>query len=192
MSVPRGKFWMIVGCMFSGKSSELVIQLNRRRIAGKQIQLFKPNIDNRYGKKGSVVTHNGASWRATVIPIDHPELILRKLKKGVNVVGIDEAQFFSEGIVEVCRKLVERGIEVLVAGLKDDTGGNKFGYMQELFTLADVVNTLTAICTQPGCGDEATRTEWASSAGDKPTQVVVGAQQYTAKCHRHWNPTKKS
>ena len=138
---------VICGSMFSGKTEELIRRLKRAKIANLRVEIFKPKIDTRYSEE-AVVSHEGHSILST--PVDSARSILEKAE-GVDVVGIDEAQFFDEAIVDVTRQLAERGIRVIVAGLDMDYLGKPFGPMPALMATAEYVTKVHAICVR--CGD---------------------------------------
>lgn len=138
---------MVCGSMFSGKTEELIRRLKRAKIANQKVQIFKPRVDTRYSEE-SVVSHQGNSILST--PVDSARSILEK-SEGVEVVGIDEAQFFDEAIVDVVRQLAERGVRVIVAGLDMDFLGKPFGPMPALMATAEYVTKVHAICVR--CGD---------------------------------------
>ncbi|MBQ0123065.1 MAG: thymidine kinase [Bacteroidales bacterium] len=138
---------VICGSMFSGKTEELIRRLKRAKFANQHVEIFKPKIDVRYSED-EVVSHEGNSIMST--PVDSPEAILL-LTSNVDVVGIDEAQFFDEGIVDVVQTLANRGIRVIVAGLDMDYLGKPFGPMPTLMAIAEYVTKVHAICVR--CGD---------------------------------------
>lgn len=138
---------VICGSMFSGKTEELIRRLKRAKFANQNVEIFKPKIDVRYSEE-EVVSHEGNSIMST--PVDSSEAILL-LSSDVDVVGIDEAQFFDEGIVDVVQKLANRGIRVIVAGLDMDYLGKPFGPMPTLMAIAEYVTKVHAICVR--CGD---------------------------------------
>ena len=165
---------VICGSMFSGKTEELIRRLKRAKIANLRVEIFKPKIDTRYSEE-SVVSHQGNSILST--PVDSARSILEKAE-GVDVVGIDEAQFFDEHIVEVCNELAARGIRVIVAGLDLDFKGQPFGPMPQLCAIADEVTKVHAICVR--CGALA-YVSHRIVAGDK--QVLLGEkQEYEPLC----------
>ncbi len=137
---------VICGCMFSGKTEELIRRLNRAIIAKQKVEIFKPAVDTRY-HKNDVVSHNETSIRST--PVDFADDILL-LAGECDVVGVDEAQFFDESIVEVCSKLANSGKRVVVAGLDMDFEGKPFGPMPNLLATAEFVTKVHAICAQTG------------------------------------------
>ena len=140
---------VICGSMFSGKTEELIRRLRRAKFAHLKVEIFKPMIDVRYSEE-EVVSHNATSILST--PVESSSSILL-LSHDVDVVGIDEAQFFDDGIVEVCQKLANSGVRVIVAGLDMDYLGNPFGPMPTLMAIAEHVDKVHAICVK--CGDPA-------------------------------------
>lgn len=137
---------VICGSMFSGKTEELIRRLKRARFAKQTVEIFKPQIDVRYSEN-EVVTHDGLSIRST--PVDSSSAILL-MSTDVDVVAIDEAQFFDEGIVDVCRRLADGGTRVIVAGLDMDYLGKPFGPMPALMAMAEYVTKVHAICVRCG------------------------------------------
>jgi thymidine kinase len=172
---------VITGPMYCGKSEELIRRLRRVKIAKQKIKVFKPVLDNRYSKK-DVVSHSGNSIEA--VPVDHPEEILERIDDTVDVVGIDEAQFFHADLIEVCEELADRGIRVILAGLDRDFRNQPFGPMPELMARAEYVDKLHAICIQ--CGEPASRTQrlidGEPAAADDPVILVGAAEVYEARC----------
>lgn len=140
---------VICGSMFSGKTEELIRRLKRAKFANQRVEIFKPGIDTRYSAE-EVVSHDSTAIMST--PVDSSASILL-LSGDVDVVGIDEAQFFDDGIVEVCRQLASSGIRVIVAGLDMDYLGKPFGPMPALMAVAEYVDKVHAICVR--CGDPA-------------------------------------
>lgn len=137
---------VISGCMFSGKTEELIRRLNRAIIARQKVEIFKPVMDSRYHPE-QIVSHNENSIRST--PVNFASDILL-LAGDCDVVGIDEAQFFDESIVEVCNSLANSGKRVIVAGLDMDFEGKPFGPMPNLLAVAEFVTKVHAICAQTG------------------------------------------
>jgi thymidine kinase len=144
----RGEGWIevICGSMFSGKTEELLRRLNRARIANQRIEIFKPKLDNRYHEE-EVVSHDQNSIRST--PVDSSENILL-LANDVEVVGIDEAQFFDDNLHNVCNELANQGMRVIVAGLDMDFQGRPFGPMPNVLAVAEYVTKVHAICVRTG------------------------------------------
>ena len=140
---------VICGSMFSGKTEELIRRLRRAQFANLRVEIFKPAIDTRYSEE-EVVSHQGNSILST--PVDSSSSIIM-LAGNVDVVGIDEVQFFDEGIVDVVQKLALSGIRVIVAGLDMDFRGKPFGPMPALMAVAEYVTKVHAICVR--CGDPA-------------------------------------
>jgi thymidine kinase len=137
---------VIVGSMFSGKTEELIRRLKRAQFAKQNVEIFKPAIDTRYDDV-MVVSHDSNEIRST--PVSSSTSILL-MCEGVHVVGIDEAQFFDDQIVDVCNQLANRGIRVIVAGLDMDFKGNPFGPMPALMATAEYVTKVHAVCTRTG------------------------------------------
>ena len=137
---------VICGCMFSGKTEELIRRLNRAIIARQKVEIFKPVIDKRYHHE-HIVSHNENTIRST--PVNFASDILL-LAGDSAVVGIDEAQFFDESIIEVCNTLANSGKRVIVAGLDMDYEGKPFGPMPQLLAVAEFVTKIHAICAQTG------------------------------------------
>ncbi len=142
----RGRIEVICGSMFSGKTEELIRRLKRAKFAHQAVEIFKPSIDTRYSDE-NVVSHGGLSIQST--PVDNSASILL-LGGDSDVVGIDEAQFFDDGIVDVCNKLARKGVRVIVAGLDMDYTGKPFGPMPSILAIADDVLKVHAICVKCG------------------------------------------
>lgn len=140
--------WMevICGSMFSGKTEELIRRMKRAQFAKQTVEIFKPLVDNRYAAE-DVVSHDMNSIRCT--PVESSSNLLL-LGDGVDVIGIDEAQFFDEGIVEVCNELANRGSRVIIAGLDMDFKGKPFGPMPGLMATAEYVTKVHAVCMRTG------------------------------------------
>jgi thymidine kinase len=179
-----GRVEAIVGSMFSGKTDELIRRLRRAKIARQEVQVFKPSLDMRYGK-GKLSSHAGAEFEAT--PIEIAGEILNLADDGTTVVGIDEAQFFGNEIINVVQVLANRGVRVIVAGLDTDFRGEPFGPMPTMMAQAEQVDKLYAICMV--CGDAASRTQRlidGQPAHYKDPIVIVGASElYEARCREH-------
>jgi thymidine kinase len=137
---------VICGSMFSGKTEELIRRLKRAQFANQRIEIFKPIVDTRYDDE-MVVSHDANEIRSTPVPVASN---IRLLANDVDVVGIDEAQFFDDEIVAVCNDLANRGIRVIVAGLDMDFKGNPFGPMPALMATAEYVTKVHAVCTKTG------------------------------------------
>lgn len=179
-----GSIEVVTGSMFSGKTDELIRRLRRATIARQKVQVFKPVIDNRYNVD-KVTSHAGTVFNA--LPIQSSANLMENLSPDTSVVGIDEAQFFDEGIVEVAQQLANNGIRVLVAGLDTDFRGEPFGCMPVFMAIAERVDKLQAICMV--CGEAASRTQ--RLVNGKPARyhdpiVIVGASEmYEARCRLH-------
>lgn len=181
---------VISGCMFAGKTEELLRRLRVLSYSKQKIQLFKPLIDNRYDKN-KVVSHAGSSMES--ILVENAKEILEKLDMDTKIVAIDEVQFFDDDIDMVIDKMADSGIRVMVAGLDMDFKGEPFGVMPILMTKAEFVTKLTAICTR--CGAPGTRSQ--RIINGKPADyydpvIMVGAsEKYEAVCrHCHQVPNK--
>jgi thymidine kinase len=180
----NGSVEVVVGSMFSGKTDELIRRLVRATIARQKVQVFKPAIDYRYGED-KVTSHAGSQFVAK--PIRSSAEILERLESEVTVVGIDEAQFFDTGLVEVVQQLADRGLRVIVAGLDTDFRGEPFGAMPVLMAQAERVDKLHAICMV--CGEEATRTQRLVNGSpayyDDPVVIIGASEMYEARCRKH-------
>ena len=167
---------VICGSMFSGKTEELIRKLNRAKIAKQRVEIFKPAIDTRYHEV-DIVSHNANSIRST--PVQSAQEILL-LSGDSQVIGIDEAQFFDEGLVEVCNKLAETGKRVIVAGLDMDFQGKPFGPMPHLMAIAEYVTKVHAICVV--CGQLAS---FSYRKTKNSSQVMLGeTESYEARCRK--------
>ena len=177
----KGWIEVICGSMFSGKTEELIRRLKRADIAKQKVEIFKPEIDNRYHEK-KVVSHDANEIHST--PVKSSSEIL-KLIKEVDVVGIDEAQFFDEGITDVCNQMANNGIRVIVAGLDMDYLGKPFGSMPALLATAEYVTKVHAICMR--CGNLANHSH---RIVDNKDLVVLGeTDHYEALCRDCFNAT---
>lgn len=174
-----GHIEVVCGPMFSGKTEELIRRVKRAQIARQRVQIFKPRIDDRYHKE-DIVSHSAQSIPAKAI--DKSSDILEHLYDSTRVVAIDEVQFFDEDVIHVVKKLVRRGIRVIIAGLDQDYKGIPFGPIPHLMAIADRVDKVQAICTV--CGASATKTFRKSV--DEDAQVLVGETDfYEARCGNH-------
>jgi thymidine kinase len=142
----RGWVEVICGSMFSGKTEELIRRLKRARIAKLKVEIYKPSIDIRYDET-KVVSHQGSEIGSIPVPSSNQILLLYD---NADVVAIDEAQFFDEGLLEVCNALANRGVRVICAGLDMDYSGRPFGVMPLLMSIAEYVTKVHAICVQCG------------------------------------------
>ncbi len=170
----RGWIEVICGSMFSGKTEELIRRLKRVKIANLKVEIFKPSIDTRYDET-QVVSHDSNAIQST--PIDNSQTILL-MATDVDVVGIDEAQFFDAEIANVCETLALKGVRVIVAGLDMDYLGRPFGQMPNLLAVADYITKLHAICVQ--CGNIA-NVSYRKTSQDG--QVLLGEKDiYEPRC----------
>ncbi len=182
---PKNTGWIevIVGCMFSGKTEELIRRMRRAEIARQQIAIFKPVIDDRFSDN-HIVSHSEAKLQST--PVQTSADVLR-LAVDAQVVGIDEGQFFDMGIVEVAETLANQGKRVIIAGLDQDYRGKPFEPMPQLLAVAEYITKTLAICVV--CGNPADRTQRTTPSHER---VLVGAKDaYEARCRRCYIPPKE-
>lgn len=167
---------VIAGCMFSGKTEELIRRLRRAQIAKQNVIIFKPKIDNRYSST-HIVSHSEVSLPSTIV--ESSKEILH-LSNNAQVVGIDEGQFFDNEIVNVCEELANNGKRVIVAGLDQDYKAQPFEPMPQLLAVAEYITKTLAVCMV--CGNPADRTYRISQTGDR---IEVGAKDsYEARCRK--------
>ncbi len=184
MHFQSGGGWieLICGSMFSGKTEELLRRVRRSEIARRRIQLFKPQIDNRYGRE-RLASHNGMS-RGDVAILEDTASLWEQVKPDTEVVAIDEVQFFDPAVAGICQALADRGMQVIAAGLDQDFRGEPFGAIPLLMALAERVDKLHAICVR--CGASATRTQrlidGEPARYDEPVILVGGSESYEARC----------
>lgn len=175
----HGWIEVICGSMFSGKTEELIRRMKRAQFANQKLVLFKPIIDDRYHEE-NVVSHQGTSLKA--VPVNDSREILENWKNE-RVVAIDEAQFFDEGLIEVCNTLAEKGVRVILAGLDMDYLGVPFGPMPQLLSIAEYVTKVHAICVS--CGNLA---QFSHRTTVEKEQVLVGAvEKYKPLCRACYN-----
>ncbi len=175
----RGWIEVICGSMFSGKTEELIRRLKRAKFAKQNVEIFKPQIDTRYSEE-DVVSHDANAIRCTPVTSSGNILLM---SSQVDVIGIDEAQFFDNNLAEVCNKLADMGIRVIVAGLDMDFRGNPFGPMPQLMACAEYVTKVHAICVK--CGNLAQYSH-RTIQGDK--LVVLGeTESYEPLCRGCYN-----
>ena len=181
-NMPYNTGWIevVCGCMFSGKTEELIRRLRRAQIAKQQVKIFKPKIDNRYSTH-QIVSHSDQALSSIII--DNPREIL-ELSSEAQVVGIDEGQFFSADLVDVCEQLANNGKRVIVAGLDQDYRGKPFEPIPQLLSVAEYITKTLAICMV--CGNPADRTQRTTQQQEL---VVVGAHNiYEARCRKCFIP----
>lgn len=174
----RGKYCgsieVICGSMFSGKTEELIRRLKRAKIAKLNVEIFKPKTDTRY-HESEVVSHDANSIPST--PVESSSAILL-LGANTQVVGIDEAQFFDENLPEVCNKLAEQGIRVVIAGLDMDFSGKPFGPMPALMAIAEHVTKVNAVCVK--CGSPAV---YSYRTVESESKILLGEKEsYEPRC----------
>lgn len=171
-----GRIEVICGSMFSGKTEELLRRLRRAKIARQTVEIFKPSLDTRYSQE-EVVSHDRNAILST--PVEHSGNILL-LSSGVEVVGIDEAQFFDNGLVEVCQQLADQGVRVIVAGLDMDFKRIPFGPIPALCAIADDVTKVHAICVE--CGNLAS---YSHRLVNNDKQIMLGeTEEYQPLCRK--------
>ena len=184
--LPKDTGWIevITGCMFSGKTEELIRRLRRAQIAKQKVKIFKPRIDARYSDN-SIVSHNEQSLPSILIE-DINEVL--KYSDDAQVIGIDEAQFFTEEIVQICNLLALQGKRVIVSGLDQDYTGKPFEPVPQLLAIAEYITKQHAICVV--CGNPADKTQRKTS---ELKRVIVGAADiYEARCRKcHYIPKEK-
>jgi len=184
ISNQKGSIEVICGSMFSGKTEELIRRIRRVQYARQNLMIFKPKLDDRYSVN-EVVSHNGLSAMAQ--PVDNSVDIFQWVHADVDVIAIDEAQFFDGKIVEVVNQLANSGHRVIVAGLDQDFRGEPFGSMPGLLSMAEYVTKLQAVCVV--CGEPASRTQrlinGEPACFDDPIILVGASEAYEARCRRH-------
>lgn len=179
----QGSIEVVTGSMFSGKTEELIRRMKRAQFARQKVEIFKPAMDVRYAQD-AVVSHDENAIRST--PVDHSSNILM-LSGDVEVVGIDEAQFFDQGLVDVVAKLADMGMRVIVAGLDMDFKGKPFGPMPGLMAVADYVTKVHAICVR--CGSIA---QFSHRISEKEQVVLLGEKDiYEPLCRTCYLKTQK-
>lgn len=178
-----GSIEVICGCMFSGKTEELIRRIRRVTIAKQKVEIFKPVVDTRYDKE-NVVSHNKTVVKST--PVQYASDIIL-LSGESDVIGIDEAQFFDQEIVDVCRKLANSGKRVIVAGLDMDANGEPFGPMPYLLAIAEFVTKLHAICAVSG-----SLASFTYKLTDSQKTVELGETDiYQARNRKYFNEGKR-
>lgn len=188
-----GRLEAVTGCMFSGKTEELLRRVERARIARKEVLLLKPELDTRYAAE-QVVTHYGRSLPCRRLPVDisparFGELVTHHRSPVTDVFAFDEAHFFGTDFPALCEGLVQEGKRVIVAGLDLNFRGEPFGPMPELLALADEVTKLAAVCTQ--CGDPAIRSQRlvdGKPVTGGPEVLIGGLESYEPRCREHFLP----
>ena len=175
-----GSIEVVCGPMFSGKTEELIRRVKRAQIAKQKIQIFKPEIDDRYDDK-KVVSHSALSIEA--VPVKDSSEIIHRVYDSTRIIAIDEVQFFDEKIIDVISRMARRGCRVICAGLDQDYKGNPFGPIPHLLAIADSVLKVQAICTV--CGAPASKT-YRKVEKNCHEQVLVGeTEMYEARCRSH-------
>ncbi|WP_122091386.1 thymidine kinase [Halalkalicoccus subterraneus] len=174
---------VIAGCMFAGKTEELLRRLRRAEIAGQAVAVFKPATDDRYGE-ATVGSHNGRQWDAHVVDPEDGVAGIPEYLNGEQVVAIDEANFFPQELIGVCEGLASDGRRVIVSGTDQTFRGEPFEPLPQLLALAEYVDKLQAICSV--CGEPASRTQRLVGGEpahvDDPTILVGAEESYEARC----------
>jgi len=180
----HGWIEVITGVMFSGKSEELLRRVRRAVIARRSVQVFKSHLDDRYGGVYRVTSHDGQELEAH--PVSSSREVAEKVRRGVQVVAVDEAQFLDRGIIRVANSLADGGVRVVVAGTDMDFRGEPFGPIPDLLAVAERIDKLHAICVV--CGELASRNQrlvgGLPAPAESPTIQVGGAERYEARCRR--------
>jgi thymidine kinase len=183
-TAPVGSLTVITGSMFSGKTEELIRRLRRSLYARRSVQVFKHALETR-SDLTEIRSHNGVPHEAGAVSTS--EELLESIEPETDVVAVEEAQFFDEGIVDACRSLADSGYQVIVAGLDMDFRGRPFGPMPSLLAEADEVVKLRAICAI--CGRDASRSQRLIDGTPAPASaptILIGAQEtYEARCRQH-------
>ncbi len=175
----KGWIEVISGSMFSGKTEELIRRLRRARIAKQKVEIYKPSLDKRYHEK-NIVSHDSRELQG--VPVESSQQILLHAG-GTEVIGIDEAQFFDDGLADVCEALANKGMRVIVAGLDMDYLGKPFGPVPQLLAVAEYVTKVHAICIR--CGNLA---HYSFRTADSPSRILLGEQEsYLPLCRSCFN-----
>jgi thymidine kinase len=181
---PKDTGWIevVVGCMFSGKTEELIRRLRRAEIARQKVAVFKPKIDTRFSSD-HIVSHSEAKLKSYVVQTSKE---IEQLAQEAQVIGIDEGQFFDIGIIQVAERLANSGKRVIIAGLDQDYRGVPFEPMPQLLAIAEYITKTLAICVV--CGNPADRTQRTTESSER---VLVGAKDsYEARCRKCFVPPK--
>jgi len=180
---PAGSLIVICGSMFSGKTEELIRRVRRALYAHRTVQVFKPQLDTRT-EAAIIRSHNGLLFDA--VAVKNSQELTEQVLPEVDVVAIEEVQFFDPGIVEICQRLADRGHSVVAAGLDMDFRGCPFGPVPALMAVADEVVKLRAICAR--CGAEASRSQrlinGEPAPASAPTVMIGASEHYEARCRR--------
>ena len=177
----QGWIEVMVGCMFSGKSEELIRRLRRAQIARRKVQIFKPRIDNRYGED-HIISHSAMQIQAEAVGSSRE--LFERVRPETEVIGIDEGQFFDAELPAVCSTLADQGKRVIVAGLDQDYLGIPFEPMPQLLAIAEYITKTLAICMV--CGSPANHTQRLVASSER---VLVGAGgTYEARCRHCFDP----
>jgi len=175
----RGHIEGICGCMFCGKTTELLRRIERARIAGLKVQLFKPLLDDRDGNE--IVARNGGCLPCSLVK--NTAELFNRIENDTDIVGLDEVQFFDPAIVAACNEMANGGIRVIWSGLDLDFRGMPFASVPALLAISEYVTKLSAICTYEGCGGSASR----SQRLDSSKELLSVGHYYAARCRHHHN-----
>jgi thymidine kinase len=180
----EGRIEMITGCMFAGKTEEIMRRIRRAELADKEIEIFTQKKDDRYGEY-QIGSHSGREREA--IPVKNAEEILREVSDSTQVVAIDEANFFSNSLVDVVQEMANNGKRVIISGIDQNFRGEPFSPVPEIMAVSEEVQKLTAICSK--CGDVATRNQRINKEGlpaksSEDEILVSDDSRYEARCRR--------
>ncbi len=185
MMVATGSLTVVTGSMFSGKTEELIRRVRRALYARRRVQVFKHALETRPDDLEEIRSHDGNPYEA--VPVSSSGELLERVRPDTDLVAIEEAQFFDDGILEACESLADAGYEVIATGLDMDFRGEPFGRMPALLSVADEIVKLRAICAV--CGREASRSQRLIDGVPAPASaptILVGAQEsYEARCRHH-------
>lgn len=174
-----GRVEVVCGSMFSGKTEELIRRMRRAMLGRQRVQAFKPAIDTRY-HESKIVSHSALALEAEVVR--DPAELFERVRPDTEVVGIDEAQFFSGELVDVVQRLADRGVRVILAGLDQDYRGRPFEPVPQLMAIAEEVTKCHAVCTV--CGGAASRSQRVVSHPNGHRVQVGAAESYEARCRQ--------
>lgn len=187
-----GRVEVICGCMFAGKTEELIRRLRRAEIAEQSIKVFTPEIDDRYERE-SIGSHNGRDWQATVVTPDETGVETITQATNYDVVAIDEFNFFTDEFLSGIEQLAANDVRVIVSGIDQTFRGEPFEPMHKVMAVSDSIDKLTAVCEV--CGGEAIRNQrlidGEPAPADSPTVLVGGEDSYEARCRHCFIAPKK-
>lgn len=182
-SISGGWIEVVTGTMFAGKTEEVIRRLERAEIAGHEVEVFKPKMDDRYGEE-VIGSHRGSEWKSKKVETGEERRMIEEADENADVIAIDEANFFEEKLVEAVQELADQGYRVIVAGLDQTYRGEPFQPMDKILAVAEYVEKFRAICEE--CGEPATRPQryidGEPAHVDDPTIVVGAEEKYEARC----------